>query len=251
MINRKRKNASSENPQAHLEHHGSPFFTLIELLVVIAIIAILASMLLPALNQARAKARSIACLSNVKQQGLGFLQYAMDNEGYVPESANSSSSGVHYNWRVQIAPYVGATATRTGTFDDTDAARNSVFFCPDTHWLDPDTGKTENNPERSYGVAFEYSKTVGWYYSWCNNLKQIKGKPTTDVILTGDLSDINQYNNLPLLWAPNSYYDTWAGRRHSNGVNLSWADGSASWKSATDLNAGKLGDRSYYWRIHY
>jgi prepilin-type N-terminal cleavage/methylation domain-containing protein/prepilin-type processing-associated H-X9-DG protein len=103
-------------------------FTLIELLVVIAIIAILAAILFPVFAQAREKARSIACLSNEKQIGLGIIQYQQDYDEKNPGGMNGYGGGSGYAG--QIYPYVKST---------------KVFHCPD----DP---TVTNNATASYAI---------------------------------------------------------------------------------------------------
>ena len=81
-------------------------FTLIELLVVIAIIAILASMLLPALQQARERGRSAKCINNMKQVGMGFVGYTDEFKGVVPPNGNQRI-GTRSAGRVWWSSYKG------------------------------------------------------------------------------------------------------------------------------------------------
>jgi prepilin-type N-terminal cleavage/methylation domain-containing protein/prepilin-type processing-associated H-X9-DG protein len=150
-------------------------FTLIELLVVIAIIAILAAILFPVFAQAREKARTISCLSNGKQLGLGLMMYVQDYDETYP-------------WAMYTCSAVGDCPGGVPAMDSVDAwpdlvfpyvKNEGVYGCPDTTpFSDPSWGGLGSDPD---AVA------KGKLRSWSANSSVL-------ACFTGDFGDYNGYN---------------------------------------------------------
>ena len=133
-------------------------FTLIELLVVIAIIAILAAILFPVFGRARENARRTSCQSNLKQMGLGIMQYTQDyDERMVP--CNQTNSGSSMPWMSMVQPYLKS---------------KQIFRCPSNTTPDTDSqwiNNTHNLPEGKVALSYKangsHSDDGSYSERWC------------------------------------------------------------------------------------
>ncbi len=134
-----------------LRRNRSRGFTLVELLVVVAIIALLLSILLPALGRARAIARSVKCLSNMRSMGLGFSMYTQDNYGFLPPyrvdfrpaDYQSGPHAIRIFHHLLLGQYTNQEPTE-------DAAWGPVL--PGGMWRCPDDQMTTGNFKASYAM---------------------------------------------------------------------------------------------------
>ncbi len=220
------------------------FFTLIELLIVVAIIAILAGMLLPALNQAREKARSISCASNMKQLGTVNQLYANTYDDYVlPRNMKEGTSAIRWPRIVASKNYMGFKEWAT-----------DKMVCPSWQYkpagctADIETVTKSDETFDKTLVRYGVNKNAGWGNDNERPYKISQIKRQSAFIMFAEIASIGQsYFTNGADWSTTKTEQvTWmaARTRHNGGANYCFVDGHVNyikWPDAWNANTKSKG----------